>query len=503
MGYMFSLNYANMLANMTQKKTVLIKEAILTSREERENFRDFLNHFGENVLSGNPQKYQSICNELSKLITEILLSDYAEDNMNIDFCKKIFDSFLLIDQLSNILSSFHNKFMILDKDSNIDYLRRAVGIEDERNPSLFLQPILDSVSDISVLNAFPHMDKALLNLDKWPGILVWKGVKEGVFIPITAKKPIESIVTDVLSSKSLPNAEKTAKEDRQVYIIHLSDLHIGYRDYRPKLTRLKSLIRTKVREIGSNSKIQVVISGDAVDSPTEENFQTLADFISDVEDLIRDHPVLVLGNHDYCFRGFTINKRKKRLNSLRNEILKSEIISISDEIAVIPIDSNTDEALARGKVGEEQLSRVGIFLENIPNNKEMTFIFVLHHHLLEIDKTNRIDSEITQRIFPRDSSDFGLKLVDSSNVINWLKDRQIRLVLHGHKHIPYLNEIDNSVIIVGCGSSTGKPNHPRDGKTVLCYNLIKITEKKIYVNMFYEEILGSGEKVQFATDFPR
>lgn len=75
----------------------------------------------------------------------------------------------------------------------------------------------------------------------------------------------------------------------------------------------------------------------------------------------------------------------------------------------------------------------------------------------------------------------------------WLKQRNVKLVLHGHKHIPFIFQLDG-INIISCGSSTGQVTHKDRRKTYLSYNMLKFTKDTVVCSQFAEELLGAGVK---------
>ena len=84
-------------------------------------------------------------------------------------------------------------------------------------------------------------------------------------------------------------------------------------------------------------------------------------------------------------------------------------------------------------------------------------------------------------------------LLDADIFMEWLSKRNVKCVLHGHKHIPFINE-DNGIKVISCGSSTGQIVHRERGKTYMSYNLVKICRDAIICTQFAEEVFGAGAK---------
>lgn len=96
-------------------------------------------------------------------------------------------------------------------------------------------------------------------------------------------------------------------------------------------------------------------------------------------------------------------------------------------------------------------------------------------------------------MLPKDFLDNSLRLIDADLFLEWMKQRNVKLVLHGHKHIPFISKQDG-IHIISCGSSTGQVIHKDRRKTYLSYNVLKFTTDSVVCSQFAEELLGAGVK---------
>lgn len=139
------------------------------------------------------------------------------------------------------------------------------------------------------------------------------------------------------------------------------------------------------------------------------------------------------------------------------------------------------------------MSEMGNLLDNVENLESYLLIAVLHHHLLPIPKPTYYDRKWFEKILPNNFMDISLKLLDADLFSEWLRCRNVRIVLHGHKHIPFFAESDG-ITVIGCGSSTGQIAHKEKGKTFISYNMLKINERTVTCTQFAEEVFGAGAK---------
>lgn len=171
---------------------------------------------------------------------------------------------------------------------------------------------------------------------------------------------------------------------------------------------------------------------------------------------------------------------------------KIKIIEES-KIILLLFNSNTNGSLAEGEIGPAQMSEMGNLLDEVDNLEEYILIAVLHHHVLPIPKPNYYNKKWFERIMPNGFMDISLRLIDADLFMEWLHQRNVRVVLHGHKHIPFLAKSDG-ITVIGCGSSTGQIVHKEKGKTFISYNVIKVDKQAVTCTQFVEEIYGAGAK---------
>ena len=129
----------------------------------------------------------------------------------------------------------------------------------------------------------------------------------------------------------------------------------------------------------------------------------------------------------------------------------------------------------------------------IPEIFQYKLVAVLHHHVTHIETPDFYDERWYKKILPKDFLDNSLRLIDADLFLEWMKQRNVKLVLHGHKHIPFISEQDG-IHIISCGSSTGQVTHKDRRKTYLSYNVLKFTTDSVVCSQFAEELLGAGVK---------
>jgi len=232
--------------------------------------------------------------------------------------------------------------------------------------------------------------------------------------------------------------KKTSKK-----IIHLSDLHCGYRDLTEKFTTMVTDIRSHAKPAHEHV---IVITGDLVDTSLPQDSYTAV--LNQLERLKEaGFPVLVIpGNHDYGTGALGYPEFVSKFKSyfFEDESIVYPKLDIIGNIAFLGLDSTAEElhwydrTFAEGQLGKEQLARLHVKL-NSPEVSTCTHtVIYLHHHPFR-----------AHRIFQ------GLKDAKSLRIL--LSKHKIAALLFGHNHDG--NEWNGQLGIPRAydgGSSTGK-----------------------------------------------
>lgn len=169
-------------------------------------------------------------------------------------------------------------------------------------------------------------------------------------------------------------------------IIHMSDLHIGYKDFQDKFISIIDNLKSKISD--ELSQYIVVITGDLVNDANEKTSYKGAQQCLDYLKQIGFEFVLVIpGNHDY---GTGTMGKKKFVKLFQSSFYRKEIdypkVDIIDEIAFIGLDSMAQELnwydtmWSQGEIGKSQLSKlVEIFNQDKICACKKRVIY-LHHH---------------------------------------------------------------------------------------------------------------------------
>jgi len=187
-------------------------------------------------------------------------------------------------------------------------------------------------------------------------------------------------------------------------IIHLSDIHIGYKDMN---TRFGDIVTRMIFHKQPGSSYIVVITGDMVDDATRGgSYQEALVHLRRLKDAGFE-VLAVPGNHDYGtgVLGHPKYVEKYKKYFYGNISVTYPKLDITENIAFIGLDSMADELhrydriFAEGELGPGQLERLkNIFETGSVRNSEYTVVYLHHHpfhptplhYLKDSDKLGRV-----------------------------------------------------------------------------------------------------------------
>jgi 3',5'-cyclic AMP phosphodiesterase CpdA len=222
-------------------------------------------------------------------------------------------------------------------------------------------------------------------------------------------------------------------------IAQISDLHCGEAYFEA------SLLERAIAEINELRPDVVICSGDLTTFGFRHEYLAAREYLDRID---CDSLVVVPGNHDSRNVGYV---HFEELFGERNSVLRK------GAVAIVAVDSSEPD-LDHGQIGrgryrwiEEQFER-----EDAPLK-----LFVLHHHLLPVPGTGRERNVV----------------YDAGDAIECLQRAGVRLVLSGHKHVPYVWRLED-LFVVNAGTVSSLRLR---GKTRPCYNVIEIVDGAVEV----------------------
>ena len=372
-----------------------------------------------------------------------------------------------------------------DNEVNLSFIDKqyVTRYQGEKTQVLYCDTILDK-EDYSFYGAHNHFLKALYQVEQWPGILIMKD-EQSIFYPISALSEVEALFEKIETGNVFMKEEVHSKNS---YFIQLSDLHLGTKNRVRGKKVLEDNLEKLYDSLPDATNVHFLITGDLMNSPNRKNMYEASSFMNMLKRKYNSTVTFILGNHDVIVHGMNfLNRQKAKIVAY----LLGENIRVleQEKIIIIKMNSMVEGNLARGKVGKIQLQEIDDELASIKNIEEYTLIAILHHHVVAISKDDFLKTKWHENIFVGKIIESSKALVDAKEVNAWLQARQVKYVLHGHKHIPFFTK-EKSMYIIAGGSSCG--GGAKESKSrYLSYNVLKYNQQEMkmkYCFVFYIDI---------------
>ena len=343
-----------------------------------------------------------------------------------------------------------------------DFLQELVKV-GPGDPGLILQLELPEEKQrvFPLTDVFPAFRVALAQIVRWPGILLWTD-RDSVFLPFPTRER-ERIVDaakwifnnlaharhDLGKLKKQYGENNLQDQETIVNIIQLSDLHLGSTEAKERLPWVLPLVKNLIAELrntfedlGGKTKIIPIVSGDIIQSPEEDNVHTLRLFMDPLSNLGTEPPIFVLGNHDVKKDGWL----HRDLSAVLKLPEAGYRISWFDDVRIGIVCFNS-VIESRYATREE-------------NRKDYDLIAVLHHHPLPVPPPDWYKKEWYEKSLSKEwlpARFRTVELEDAQDFVNFLEARRFVCALHGHKHIPKINETPiKKIPVFACGSTVSK-----------------------------------------------
>lgn len=352
------------------------------------------------------------------------------------------------------------------------------------DPHLILQLNEAPQKDSAITYVYPPFHSALSKSTRWPGILLWCRSDEPLFFPLPVEKAQDAIhwifsrVDDLadasadLLTRDYLDAFPSCRIDAgsRLTLLHLSDTHIGSRKSIERIIRVKDFLKDYMNRNRGDSSVVFLLSGDIMQTPDESNVicaNDLYDFLKDLQPSGQD-PIFVPGNHDVRAKGVL---RSRPSSSFLAPAFNARIEWIPDHpVGILCWNSADAGTMARGKISRGQFRTIEEGLTPTPGGTaNPILISLLHHHPMRLD---RIDPEMRRFHMKTLGSSFRKfisfayermdRLANAQEFVRFCDSHGVRVILHGHKHIPIAGRIPGHLLenrpiqVFGCGSSVGK-----------------------------------------------
>lgn len=224
-------------------------------------------------------------------------------------------------------------------------------------------------------------------------------------------------------------------------IAHISDLHISRADFD------EEIFMQAVTEINQLQPDMIILTGDITNTGYYNEYEQATRYLA-----LFEAPLFAIpGNHDARNLGY------QTFEELIGE--RSWKLTLGETFTVIGLDSSIPDE-NRGHVGAPQ----HMWLEHQLDEcviQENFAIVAIHHHVISIPQTGRERNVLS----------------DAGDVLKTLTTHEVDLVLSGHKHVPNIWKINNTVVVNAGSLCSCKLR----GKNKNSYNVYNITDSEIEI----------------------
>jgi Icc protein len=224
-------------------------------------------------------------------------------------------------------------------------------------------------------------------------------------------------------------------------IAHISDIHASNNGMFNREAAEKG-----IKRINEENPDMVIITGDLTCWGIKEEYEFAMEFLEQIE----PEKLIVPGNHDERTDGY---------HKFEKYIGKRYFTKEMDGIFFMGLDS-ADPDMDTGHMGRELISWAR---EQLRRAEDMRKVVFFHHHLLPIPHTGRERNILT----------------DAPDVIEMLIENRVSLVLGGHKHVPWVWNLNDMIISHTASFSS------RRAPVENSYNVVEIDEEKMSIERVY------------------
>lgn len=236
-------------------------------------------------------------------------------------------------------------------------------------------------------------------------------------------------------------------------IVHISDLHVSKADFD------EDILMKAAAEINELQPDMIILTGDITNNGYYVEFEQATRYLAMFEAPLFAVP----GNHDSRNLGY------QSFEELIGE--RSWKLTLGEEFTVIGLDSSSPDE-SRGHIGKPQHMWLEHQLDECVINDNFSIV-ALHHHVVSIPQTGRERNVLS----------------DAGDILKTLTTHEVDLILSGHKHVPNIWKINNT-LVVNAGSLCSCKLR---GKIKNSYNVYNITDSEIEI---FLKTVG-GEKLLF------
>lgn len=502
MGLRFDIQSANWIASIIDADTAVPN--MDSPETEYQTFHQFLEKLVQRYFS-SPPRVELFRNRIQDILSQ-LDHHKAQEGLPYELLRELREHFRHRAWTALIIPSGNDPR--IDKHlCSEELLRKLLLEEHSAQAGLILQLEVPPQNTFSLMDVFPAFRHALNESTHWPGVLIWTSRGDTAFVPISANSisalnaDLHTIISELgrrvdidleyflIRQKRLFQTRKSPKSE--LNIVQLSDLHLGSREADQRIARVQQLVRNIISELGTESRIVPLVTGDLMDTPNKKCRDGVRTFIDYLSNLGTERPVIILGNHDVRKGGWLTNKYKAAftLPIDANQVIWYE----QNRVGLICFNSVRTGKLARGSIGNEQLLDIGNEIDRKKDWHEYKLIGALHHHPVPVEKPDWYAEPFYEKVLGNwfEKTD---ALEDAELFLNFVESRRMAALLHGHKHIPRISKTPSGLTpVFGCGSTVSKLV-TQDGGLYMSINVITLNSStgQLSGRLLAERIPGGG-----------
>lgn len=190
-------------------------------------------------------------------------------------------------------------------------------------------------------------------------------------------------------------------------IAHISDLHCGH-EFQP------SVFEQATQEINSLDPDVVVVTGDLTDDGLLSQYREAK---KRLDSLLCKNFVMTSGNHDYRSTGYLLFKQA---------FGSRKIVRVSDTVLIVVGTARPERD--EGEIGHRQV----VWLQrNLRRHRRRCRVVIMHHHLVQVP----------------DTGPDTIPIIDAGDALRALIRSRANLVLGGHRHRPWMWNVQNIPIL--------------------------------------------------------
>ena len=328
-------------------------------------------------------------------------------------------------------------------------------------------------SDRTIVDPMPPVELLSQYVERWPGVLFWSRGGAAAFAAIDDAMDLYQRLEDGFELgapiiDAILDGYRPPRRSRQ--LLHLSDLHFGTRQAQTNIAPLREHLLGEARDAS-----RAVITGDLIHTPRgadDPDFADFKDFRRWLARQVGSDVIVVPGNHDERWLGNRLWKLGDKKDVVADLSWSKVVADRALSCCILCFDSAREGVAATGTVSPAQCDDVAREFETVcahtPQARAYQRIVLLHHH------PARYDARYDLLVQPlRDGGVLDqerlLALEHADRFLEWCRQFEVRLILHGHRHLQRLRTGNApEPAIVGCGTSLGAEDKP------LSYNVLTI-----------------------------